>query len=344
MIYLLVGAEVFIRVFAPEPILPRYVCATNYGIRGNEPNRNYWHTTPEYHINIQTNSKGIRAFEEIPYEKPAGVKRIVVLGDSFGIGYGVNLEDTFTSQMKNFLTEAGVKCQVVNLSVSGHGTAEQLIVLREEGWKYQPDLVLLVWHGSDLDDNVRANLYSLKDGRLVPESKSYLPGVKIREFLFQFAAYRFLAEYSHLYSCVREHAARLVKYKVLPAIRSLSNRSTPAQNMDVDVKELAVVYRQNLAIALLRKIKKECLSHKAGFLILDVPHRLSRTRFISVFPENENGDTEFDIFCPIELFKQQRGEKLYWERSHGHFTPLGCRIVGKGLADIILELGLINNY
>ena len=342
MIYLLLGAEVFIRIFAPEPILPRYVCATSYGIRGNNPNRNYWHTTPEYRINIQTNSKGIRAPEEIPYEKPAGVKRIVVLGDSFGIGYGVDLENTFTNQMKNFLTEAGVISQIVNLSVSGHGTSEQLIVFREQGWKYQPDLVLLVWHGSDLADNVRANLYSLEDDRLVPENKTYLPGVKTREFLFQFAAYRFLAEYSHLYSCVRENAALLVKNKVLPAIRSLSNAGAPAHNIDADAVERAAEYRKNLAIKLLEQINKECLSHGARFLILDVPYRLSRTEFSSGFPENDDGDMAFKVFCPIELFKQQRGENLYWERSHGHFTPLGCRIVGKGLAEIIFESDLIN--
>lgn len=339
--YLLVGGEIFLRIFAPEPILPRYVCATSYGIRGNEPNRNYWHITPEYRINIQTNSKGIRTDEEIPYEKTNGIKRIVLLGDSFGIGYGVNLEETFSEQMKKFLGEAGIKCEVVNLSVSGHGTAEQLITLREEGLQYQPDLVLLAWQGSDLADNIRANLFQLKNGRLVRKSKTYLPGVKTREFLFQFAIYRWMAEHSHLYSCVRENTAHLVKYKMLPAIRSLSNAGKPTQDLSVDAKESATAYRRNLAIALLEEIKQECVSNGAKFLIFNVPASLSRTEFKLIFPVDDKETEGFNVFCPIKLFKDQNGEKLYWEKSHGHFTPLGCRIVGEGLAKFILSNNLL---
>jgi hypothetical protein len=339
-LYFFLAGEVFLRVFAPEPILPRYVCATSYGIRGNEPNRNYWHTTPEYHINIQINSKGVRASENIPYEKPDGVKRIVVLGDSFGIGYGVNLEDTFSNQMKIHLEDAGIKCEIVNLSVSGHGTSEQLITLKEQGFLYRPDLVLLAWHGSDLADNVRANLYQLKDGNLVQKNTAYLPGVKIREFLFQFAVYRLLAGYSHMYSCMRENAAHLIKYTVLPAIRSLSGDGS-RQEPSPDAVERAVLYRKDLAIALLKQIRQECVSHNANLLILDIPFRHSRTEFTSTFPENKTAE-DFNVFCPIELFGEYRGQKLYWEESHGHFTPLGCRIIGEGLAKTILELNLLD--
>ena len=39
--------------------------------------------------------------------------------------------------------------EVVNLGVSGFGTAEELIVLEKEGWSYEPDLVMAHWHPSD---------------------------------------------------------------------------------------------------------------------------------------------------------------------------------------------------
>ena len=82
---------------------------------------------------METNSKGVRSDREIPYEKPAGVKRIVVLGDSYGMGYEVTLEDSFLGVMERRLQESGIEAEVVNLSVSGHGTAEELITLKEEG-------------------------------------------------------------------------------------------------------------------------------------------------------------------------------------------------------------------
>jgi len=220
--YVLVAGELFMRILAPQAMLPRYVCATDYGIRGNEPDRSYWHTTPDYRLNIRTNAKGIRAHGEIPYEKPEGVKRIVLLGDSFGMGYGVDLEDTFSSRMVASLEDVGVRCELVNLSVSGFGTAEQLIALEEEGFRYKPDIVLVAWHRTDLEDNIRSNLYALEQGHLSRKSRVYLPAVTTRERLFRFAAYRWLAGSCHLYCCVRERAARLAKFQVIPTIQRLT--------------------------------------------------------------------------------------------------------------------------
>jgi len=341
-VYSVLAAEVFLRIFAPQSILPRYVCPTNYGIRGNEPNRSYWHVTPDYRINIRTNSKGIRADGEIPYEKPPGVNRIVVLGDSFGMGYGVDLQDTFTSQMARSLEKKGIKCEVVNLSVSGHGNAEHLVALKEEGLRYQPDLVLVAWHGSDLDDNIRANLFGLEDGRLVRRSKTYLPATKLQEVLFKSKLYRLAAEHSHLYTLVRDKAAHLVKYKILLAIRRLSNPANSVQSSDESAAaEAASKYRNNLTIAILEEIRQQCASKGANLLILDIPTNVSRTEFKSSFPYEEMKNPGFEIFSPIKVFKQHKGDKLYWENSCGHFTPLGCRLVGEGLAEVILKSGLL---
>jgi len=194
IMYGVVACELFLRFFSPVPLTPLGWRVTSYGLRGNEINRSYRHTTPEYCINIRTNSKGIRADREILYEKTDGVKRIVLLGDSFAMGCGVNLEDTFSSQMQKFLKESGVNSEIVNLGVPAYGNAEELILLKEEGLKYQPDLVLLAWHPSDYAENVRSNLFSLENGHLIRKNKAYLPMARISEFLFQFKVYRWIAE------------------------------------------------------------------------------------------------------------------------------------------------------
>ena len=336
--YVLIAAEFFLRIFAPVPMLPRYICAADYGIRANEGNCSYWHRTPEYKVHIRTNSKGIRANREIPYEKPSGVKRIVVLGDSFGMGYGVNLESTFTSQMEKYLRSERINCEVVNLSSSGHGNAEELIVLRNEGLKYDPDLVLLAWHSTDRGDNVRSNLFVLEQDRIVRKADSYLPAVEVREFLFSFAVYRWLAGDCHLYNFFRDRTAGIVKLKILPAVRSLSNRNITKPRVVSNTE--AIPYTDRLALALLKDIQRESLENGAKMLILSIPSRRSRTEFVSSFPACE-GSEDFTVFCPIDIFKQQDGKMLYWERSHGHFTPLGCQIVGRGLAGVILELNLL---
>ena len=343
-VYCLVAMELFLRIFAPVAIMPRYVCATDFGIRGNEPNRQYWQKTPECRVLIRTNSKGIRADEEIPYEKPVGVKRIVVLGDSFGMGYEVDLKDTFTQKMAECLEEHGITVEIVNLSVSGHGNAEELIMLQEEGFKYNPDMVLLQWHSTDLDDNVRSNLFALEDGCLVRKAKTYLPGVEAQRVLFQFKAYRFLGENSQFYSFFREWAAGKVK-KILVALHRNENEVDLPEKNRQEAADRAKEYRKGLTLTILERIQQECRQRQISFLLLDIPRVRGRAEFWSVFPRQNEIllNLNLDYYCPIQDFEEMSGAKLYSEKAHGHLTPLGCEIVGRGLAEYSVRYDLLKN-
>ena len=53
------AAEFFLRIFVPEPRLPRYVEAAEYGIRRNMGDQEYWHRTADYQVHFRTNSKGL---------------------------------------------------------------------------------------------------------------------------------------------------------------------------------------------------------------------------------------------------------------------------------------------
>lgn len=332
-VYAVFFGELFLRIFDPVPILPRYVKAMAYGIRGNSENMSYWHRTAEYDIEIRTNSRGIRADSEISYKKPEGVKRIVLLGDSFGMGYGVDLDDSFAAQIVEHLeVELNQPVELVNLSTSGHGNAEELIVLREVGFRYDPDLVLLSWHASDLEDNVRSGLFKLKAEELEEAASEYLPAMKTREFLLSFAAYRFLVEHSHAYTFVREEFARFVKAAML-VLKSNSELSRETAE--------ALPSAEALSIALLERVNKECELREISFLLVEVPLRSSRKKFVSAFP-TDFMELSYPAFSPLSLFDEYAGsEKLYWERSHGHYTPLGCEIVGAGIAEAILREGLL---
>lgn len=70
--YAVIFAELFLRNFAPVAVFPRYVTAAPFGIRVNEPNRHYWHTSPDVSLEIRTNSRGVRSDEEISYEAAQG--------------------------------------------------------------------------------------------------------------------------------------------------------------------------------------------------------------------------------------------------------------------------------
>jgi lysophospholipase L1-like esterase len=139
----------------------------------------------EYNQYININELGLRSPADIGYDKPEGVYRILLLGDSFVEGLHVALEDTFGQRLGRALNEAGanadgkpVQVEVVDGGVSGWGTDQQLLWLREEGYKYDPDLILLAFFpGNDFMNNymplefanvgsVRKPWYELVDGRL----------------------------------------------------------------------------------------------------------------------------------------------------------------------------------
>ena len=349
VIYCLLACELFLRIFSPVSLTPLGFRDTTYGLRGNETNRSYRHTSPEYRITIRTNSKGVRADRDIPYEKTDGVKRIVLLGDSFAMGCGVDLEDTFSSQMEKLLKENGVNSEVVNLGTPSFGNAEELILLEEEGLKYQPDLVLLAWHPSDYAENARSNLFGLENGHLIRKNKVYLPNPRIGEFLFQFKAYRWITENSHSYKFLRHLAYVHIRRPLAGRVEEISSVFRARPDNGISTTEIQEgqsksdsLYRRELTRALLEEIEHQCVSNGAGFLVFDIPIKLSRTQFESRFLTSEDDTIKnFDVFRPIELFEQQNGEKIYWEESEGHFTPFGCRIVGKGLARLILSKDLL---
>jgi len=108
---------------------------------------------------VRINSDGLRDREHA-IAKPESTFRIAIVGDSYCEAFSVSLEEAFWAVMGEKLEECnafpGRKVEVINFGVSGYGTAQELLTLREKVWKYSPDLVLLaVTTNNDITDNSR---------------------------------------------------------------------------------------------------------------------------------------------------------------------------------------------
>ena len=104
-----------------------------------------WRNIPGWHSTtmgcpLTINSLGLRG-PEYPFKKPADKRRLLVLGDSFAWGYGVGDQDLFARQLDNRLND----WEVINSGVSGWGTDQQLLFLKEEGLRYSPDIVVVAF-------------------------------------------------------------------------------------------------------------------------------------------------------------------------------------------------------
>ena len=106
---------------------------------------------------IKINSRGLRDKEhQIP--KPENTWRFAVLGDSMAEALQVDMNDTFWAEIEITLNKCtalkGKKVEAVNFGVSGHGTAQELITLRNRVWEYEPEMVLLaITNGNDIRNN-----------------------------------------------------------------------------------------------------------------------------------------------------------------------------------------------
>jgi lysophospholipase L1-like esterase len=129
-----------------------------------------WFNPPyEYDVDVAINSQGLRDVERAGYDKPDGVFRVLLLGDSYVEGLRVPLAQTFGKTLEAALNEAapaGQRYEVINAGVSGWGTDQQLLWLRSEGLKYQTDLVLLSFFPGNDFQNISEALEVANMGRV----------------------------------------------------------------------------------------------------------------------------------------------------------------------------------
>jgi len=95
-----------------------------------------------------TNAVGMRD-RDYSVDKPEGVFRIVLLGSSIDMGWGVSTPDTYENRLETWLNDQAERrglirrFEVLNFSVAAYGPAQRYDVFHRRALDYQPDLVLL---------------------------------------------------------------------------------------------------------------------------------------------------------------------------------------------------------
>lgn len=158
---ILIGVEFLSRFLCPQwaPIAaPRY-SYWNFDDKlgwSHKPNRKGRFDRPDFSIQVNINSDKLRD-DEYPRAR-TGKKRMLVLGDSFGWGWGVDLEDRFSEILERRYPD----WEIINASVAGYSTDQEYLYLQERGIEYSPDVVLLLVYENDFDGNTGSehNLYN----------------------------------------------------------------------------------------------------------------------------------------------------------------------------------------
>jgi hypothetical protein len=115
---------------------------------------------PTGYAPVNTNRRAMRPQNSHAYRdlertipKPAGVHRVLSLGDSFAWGASVEFEDAYPQRLERGLVRRRhERWEVVNLALPGMNSVDQAAQLTGEGFDYQPDLVLLGFVLNDSED------------------------------------------------------------------------------------------------------------------------------------------------------------------------------------------------
>ena len=115
-----------------------------------KPGAGYTLMKPESHyewqgIPVNINMHGLRS-PETTFKKPAGTFRILNLGDSVVMGWGVKQEETYGMRLDTVLNASSGgerRYEVINAGVPGWNLDNELAYLEAQGSLYEPDLVLL---------------------------------------------------------------------------------------------------------------------------------------------------------------------------------------------------------
>lgn len=120
----------------------------------------FWRLRPDVLLPVQSgryggrvsNGQRLREDHEIAVPKPAGELRVLCLGASPTYGTGVLLEECFVEVAERELAAAfpGERIELVNAGVPGYSLFQGLRLLETEGWRYEPDLVVLEFGSSGI--------------------------------------------------------------------------------------------------------------------------------------------------------------------------------------------------
>jgi len=221
LLAVLILAEVGLRILGiTYPIFDAYDATRGVALK---PGKQGWYYG-EGGAYVKINSLGYRDVEHTR-EKPPGVFRIAVLGDSMIEARQVSIADTFCKQLEKRLSgrpEFGnLKVEVLNFGIGGFGTDQELLTLRLHVLDFSPDLIMLAFGpGNDVSGNFkqlnlqvkgggalsaawgplrRPNLfkpwYQLRDGKLIVDNS-------FRNFGFDYLYGRFLLEAMHYSRCL----------------------------------------------------------------------------------------------------------------------------------------------
>jgi hypothetical protein len=212
-------AEGAVRLISPQEVGPvRFAFDPELGeipVPGQQGKRNL---AGVFAFTYSNNSLGWRGRREYREAKQTD-SRVLMLGDSFTYGIGVNDNQTFAARVEKDLRADQMSVEVMNAGCPGKGTDYELKCFQTVGRKFHPDLTILSFLGNDFEDNARGEYYNIGSrGELQVKPLDCNRGT-IKTVLGHLPAYSWLLSWSQ--------AANLVKQAGIKVLINRARKTNP---------------------------------------------------------------------------------------------------------------------
>jgi lysophospholipase L1-like esterase len=283
---------------------------------------------PQRTVDLQFNAEGMRDAASHPIPKPAGIFRILLVGDSFTAGMANQYDEIWPVLLERRLAAKGRSVDVIKAGVDSYDTLSELLTMKRLVPKYRPDLILMAFLPNDIFDNTlpepaphAAVAIVTELGIAFPQLQSvyFFRRMLLRNDFIYTGVYWMTSRRQYFTEKQTSHAAE--QYSITRELLSQASGYASSEGSRFAVASIPQCFQ---VLAKARDIRLPGLSADI------VDRRLSRLAGQRGFPWLSSLDV---------LAAHYRGnrEDLYY-REDGHFTPLGNRVFGEWLTGELLRL------
>lgn len=301
------------------------------------------------------NHLGLRG-RETTVEKPPGTRRILMLGDSFTMGKGVEDQETFSVLVEGALKKALAECngpsvEVLNAGNDSYAPVLESLYFDRELVRLEPDLVVLNLDNSDLVQETAYRRQAVRDQQGAIVAVPQLAQDSLYERFLSWTTRnmfftRALLVYVNRAMGHRELTVRQVVNEV--------GRETFAHTLEGDVDRTA---QWTDIFDSINRIRLRAGTIGAAFLLTTYPwaHQLGERygwvpgRYSFMKKEERTSDASqrairersaalgIDLFESLPVFQRYQGSEALFFDYDPHWTAAGHRVMADGLAQQIAE-------
>ncbi|HET6349206.1 MAG TPA: SGNH/GDSL hydrolase family protein [Candidatus Krumholzibacteria bacterium] len=314
---MLVLGELLINIASPtEYLYPRYQFSSKYGFIPFA-NTVMVHGIPhKYQFHYTVNSQHSRG--EVVTPGASGLPAVVVLGDSYTFGMGVNDGQEYPAVMRHQL--AG-RADVVNLGSPGWGLTQEIRRYEELGAQYHPSIVILQFCSNDPDDNLANRVTRVEDGEF-----KFADSANSLNFIKKYLSRSFVQR-TQLYNFFRTRASQLVLDSMA---RRAASRVNKGQNAGAEAGGVTGV--EQVYINLLDRFAEQLHAGGTSLWVISVDNQLDKYPHIEAEVHDLDARGELRYLEVMDWLK----DVLNHHSPEGHVWGVPAHaVIGKHLADAV---------